>query len=48
MVENAFQIKSEITINVSVNIEISKKNIMGVIKIIFGILPHVLVKTVNI
>ena len=25
-----------------------KKNIMGVIKIIFGILPHVLVKTVNI
>ena len=29
MVENAFQIKSEITINVSVNIEIKKKKHHG-------------------
>ena len=44
MAENEIQIKSEIIINVDVNI----KNIIYVKKIIFGILLHVYVKMVNI
>ena len=44
MAENEIQIKSEIIINVDVNI----KNIIYVKKIIFGILLHVFVKMVNI
>ena len=44
MVENLIQIKSEITINVDVSV----KNIIDVKKIILGILLHVVVKVVNI
>ena len=47
MVENVIQIKSEITINVTASVK-TYKNIMGAKKIIFGILLHVDVKTVNI
>ena len=41
---NVIQIKSGITINVDANV----KNITFVIKIIFGILLHVVAKMVNI
>ena len=44
MVENVIQIKSEITINVNVSV----KNIIYVKKIITGILLHVVEKVVNI
>ena len=44
MVENVTRIKSRIKINVDVSAKIKKKNIMCAKKIIFGILPHVLVK----
>ena len=44
MVENVIQIKSGITINV----DMSVKNITYVKKIIFGILQHAVAKMVNI
>ena len=44
MLENVIQFKSGITINVNVSV----KNILYVKKIIFGILLHVVVKMVNI
>ena len=44
MVENVIQIKSGITINV----DMSVKNIIYVKKIIFGILLHAVAKMVNI
>ena len=44
MVESVIQIKRGIMINVDTNV----KNIIYVKKIIFGILLHVVVKTVNI
>ena len=47
IVESVIQIKIGIMINVDVNIKILK-NIICVEKIIFGILPHVAVKMVNI
>ena len=42
--KNVFQTNGGITINVNVNV----KNVMYVKKIIFGILPHVVVKMENI
>ena len=47
MVENIIQIKSGITINVDVSVEI-RKNIICAKKIIFRILLHVVAKIVNI
>ena len=44
MVESVTQIKSRIMINVDASV----KNIAYVKKIIFGILPHVVVKMVNV
>ena len=44
MKKNVFQTNGGITINVNVNV----KNVMYVKKIIFGILPHVVVKMENI
>ena len=46
MVENVTQIKSEMTISVGESVKILK-NIMCTKKVIFGILPHVVVKMVN-
>ena len=46
MVENVTRLRSGITINVDVSTKF-QKNIMWVKKIIIGILPHVLVKMVN-
>ena len=46
MVENIIQIKSGITINVDVSVEI-RKNIICAKKIIFRILLHVVAKIVN-
>ena len=47
MIRTVIQIKSGITINADVTAKI-QKNIVHVEKIIFGILVHVLAKTVNI
>ena len=47
MVGNVIQIKSGMTINVDTRVKI-RKNIMCTKKIIFGTLPHVAVKMVNI
>ena len=44
MVETVIQIKSEITIN----LDVSVKNIIHVKNIIFGILLHVVSETINI
>ena len=44
MEQNVTQINDEITINVDVSV----KNIMNVKKIMFGILPHVTLKTEKI
>ena len=47
MVENIIQIKSGIAINVDVSIKFWK-SIICVIKVIFGILLHVVAKIANI
>ena len=47
IVENVTQIKSGITITVGASVKIHK-NIVCLNKVIFGILLHVVVKTVNI
>ena len=47
MVENVIQIKSELMINVDASVKIVK-NIKCAKQIIFGILLHVVAKTVNI
>ena len=47
IVENVTQIKRRITITVGASVKIHK-NIVCMNKVIFGILLHVVVKTVNI
>ena len=46
MVKNVIQIKSRITINISMSVK-PKKNIVSEKKVTFGILLHVVLKMVN-